>query len=179
VHFGQRALSLFVVLEGSVQLYLDDDAGRVVELQQLGPGECFGAMSLGDLSHTGSFRTLNACSLCVVPRAEFEDLMRTREDLSAFLTLSLIDRIRTLTEVVRGLALMDVYGRIARLLEEQAALVATGRRRVISLSQLAISKKVGASPAMVNRILRELAAGGFLTASRGQIELLKPIPARR
>jgi CRP/FNR family cyclic AMP-dependent transcriptional regulator len=178
VHAGETAESLHLVLEGKVQLYLDDASGRTAELQRLDPGDCFGIVALSRNAHAASARTLCATKLCSVAHGEFEALLGVRPDLALYVLHALIGRVQSLTDHVRGLALMDVYGRVARLLSESAGTVA-GVRRMINLSQKSIAERVGASPAMVNRILQELAAEGFILSTRGQIELLRDLPLQR
>ena len=174
---GEPAQALYLVLEGTLLVYLDDESGRVAELRRLGPGEYFGELMLGGQVRTASVKTLTASRLCVVRRAEFEQILSKRPDLAFHIIQTLIERIRYLTDNVRGLALMDVYGRVARLLNETGQPGGNGRA-VVDLSQQAIAERVGASRAMVNRILQDLVAGGYIAASRGRIEMLKTLPQR-
>lgn len=174
---GEPAEALYLVLEGSLLVYLDDESGRVAELRRIGPGEYFGELMLGGHVRTASVKTLTPAKLCVVRRTEFERILSKRPDLAFHVIQTLIERVRNLTDNVRGLALMDVYGRVARLLNESAR-VGEGSRQVVDLSQQAIAERVGASRSMVNRILQDLVAGGYIAASRGHIELVKALPQR-
>jgi CRP/FNR family cyclic AMP-dependent transcriptional regulator len=174
---GEPAEALYLALEGHLLVYLDDESGKGVELRRLGPGEYFGELMLGGHVRTASVRTLTAARLCVVGRPQFERILSKRPDLAFHLIQTLIERVRNLTDNVRGLALMDVYGRIAKLLSETPR-AGTGDRQVVTLSQQAIAERVSASRSMVNRILQDLVAGGYIAASRGRIELLKSLPRR-
>jgi CRP/FNR family cyclic AMP-dependent transcriptional regulator len=174
---GEPAEALYLVLEGNLLVYLDDESGRVAELRRLGPGEYFGELMLGGHVRTASVKTLTAARLCVVRRVEFERILSNRPDLAFHVIQTLIERVRNLTDNVRGLALMDVYGRVARLLNESAR-AGVDEHPVVDLSQQAIAERVGASRSMVNRILQDLVAGGYIAASRGRIEMLKALPPR-
>jgi CRP/FNR family cyclic AMP-dependent transcriptional regulator len=174
---GEPAEALYLVLEGSLLVFLDDESGRVAELRRLGPGEYFGELMLGGHVRTASVKTLTPAKLCVVRRTDFENILSKRPDLAFHVIQTLIERVRNLTDNVRGLALMDVYGRVARLLKESAR-PGDGSTQVVDLSQQAIAERVGASRSMVNRILQDLVAGGYIAASRGRIEFLKPLPLR-
>jgi DNA-binding transcriptional regulator LsrR (DeoR family) len=46
------------------------------------------------------------------------------------------------------------------------------------ITQQELADRVGASRDMVNRVLRDLATGGYVRISRKSIALLKPLPAR-
>jgi CRP/FNR family cyclic AMP-dependent transcriptional regulator len=46
------------------------------------------------------------------------------------------------------------------------------------LSQARIAERLGASKAMVNRLLQDLVRGGYAEVSRERIVLLKRLPAR-
>jgi len=177
VNVGEPAETLFLVLEGRLLVYLDDESGKVAELRRLGAGEYFGELMIGGRVRTASVRTLTPASLCLVGRAHFERVLSERPDLAFHLIQTLIERVRNLTDHVRGLALMDVYGRMRKVLNE-APRVGKGPRPVVALSQQAIAKRVNASTSMVNRLLQDLAAGGYVAVSRGRIELLKPLPQR-
>jgi CRP/FNR family cyclic AMP-dependent transcriptional regulator len=174
---GEPAEALYLVMEGSLLVYLDDDSGRVAELRRLGPGEYFGELMLSGRVRTASVRSLSPAKLCVVRRANFERILSQRPDLAFHVIQTLIERVRDLTDNVRGLALMDVYGRVARLLNESAQ-NPEENRRVVALSQQRIAERVGASRSMVNRILQDLVAGGYVATTRGRIELLRTLPPR-
>ena len=53
-------------------------------------------------------------------------------------------------------------------------------RRVVPgpLSQARIAERLGASRAMVNRLLQDLARGGYIEVTRARIVLLKKLPPR-
>lgn len=174
---GEPAETLYIVIEGELRVYVSDDEGREAELSRLGPNEYFGEMMLGSRVRTASVRTLSPARLCVVQRADFERLIQARPDLALHLIQTLIRRIMALTGSVQSLALMDVYGRVARLLVELAR-EQDGRRVVPRMSQQKIADRIGASRSMVNRILKDLGEGGFISVGRDFIELHRELPRR-
>jgi CRP/FNR family cyclic AMP-dependent transcriptional regulator len=174
---GEPAESLYLVLDGELMVYVDDESGNVAELARLGPGQYFGELMLASAVRTASVRTLAQARLCMVRRVDFEAILRRRPDLGFHIIQTLIARIKALTENVRGLALMDVYGRVARLLLNAAG--TDGEKRAIQgVSQQAIAERVGASRSMINRILNDLAAGGYIELRRGEIRLKRDLPKR-
>jgi CRP/FNR family cyclic AMP-dependent transcriptional regulator len=88
----------------------------------------------------------------------------------------LIGRARALTASVKSLALMDVYGRVARLLLELAEDGENGLVIPQRLTQQEIASRIGASREMVSRILKDLSTGGYLTQSRTGIVLHRKPP---
>ena len=104
-------------------------------------------------------------------------MLASRPDLAFHLIQTLIHRVSNLTERMRGHVLLDVYGRMVRLFDDVAD-GSGGARPVVPLSQQAIAERVGASRAMVNRIVQDLERGGYIASTRGRIELLKALPKR-
>ena len=84
----------------------------------------------------------------------------------------------TLTHTVSRLASLDVYGRLVGLFDV-LAVDAAGQRIVPGpLSQVRIAERLGASRAMVNRLLQDLTNGGYIEVSRERIVLLRELPRR-
>ena len=174
---GEPAEALYIVIEGQLRVYVSDEEGHEAELSRLGPNEYFGELMLGSRVRTATVRTLSPARLCMVRRDDFEGLIRTRPDLAFHLIQTLILRIVTLTANVQSLALMDVYGRIVRLFMELGH-EHDGRRTVPRMSQQEIAERIGASRSMVNRILKDLGEGGFISVTRESIELHRDLPRR-
>jgi CRP/FNR family cyclic AMP-dependent transcriptional regulator len=174
---GEPAQALYVILEGRVRVFVSDEDGKEVELNVMGEGEYFGELMLASHRRTASVKTLVPSRLCMVDRETFERILAARPDLAFHLIQTLIERVKALTESVSSLALMDVYGRVARLFVELAETV-DGRQRVPAMSQQAIAERVGASRSMINRILKDLTEGGYLTVGKDHIELHRALPRR-
>jgi CRP/FNR family cyclic AMP-dependent transcriptional regulator len=114
----------------------------------------------------------------VVTRDVLLEAIRKSPDFALQLIAKLIDRARLATDNVKHLALLDVYGRVARLLlnmaeEKDGKLVIPEK-----LTQQDIAERVGASRDMVSRIVRDLTAGGYITVDHKQITINKKPPAR-
>jgi CRP/FNR family cyclic AMP-dependent transcriptional regulator len=159
---GDRTDSLYIILEGRVKAFVADADGKEAVLSTQGPGEYFGEMVLDEGPRSASVMTLEASRFLIVPKADFKDFLVRNPLFAARLIEKLIHRVRALTENVKSLALMDVYGRIARLLLDLAEkrdgkLVITER-----LTQKDIASRVGASREMVSLILKDLTAGGYI-----------------
>ena len=173
---GEPALSMYVIQQGRLRVYVSDDDGREVELNTLGPGEYFGELMLDGQTRSASVVTLTPARLTMIVRADFEHTLMQRPDIAFHVIQHLIQRVRALSRNVQGLVSKDVYGRVAQLFNELAR--DEGRLRVVPgpLSQQAIADRVGASRSMINRILQDLVAGGYVEVSRERIVLKKPLP---
>jgi CRP/FNR family cyclic AMP-dependent transcriptional regulator len=174
---GEPARTLYVIVEGRVRVFVSDDNGKEAELNVMGEGEYFGELMLASHRRTASVTTLVPCRLCAVDRETFERILAGRPDLAFHLIQTLIERVKALTDSVSSLALRDVYGRVAQLFLELAQTV-DGRQRVPAMSQQAIAERVGASRSMINRILKDLTKGGYLTVGKDHIELHRALPRR-
>ena len=83
------------------------------------------------------------------------------------------------TDNVKNLALLDVYGRVARLLLNMAVEIEDGKMRIPEkITQQEIAERVGASRDMVSRIFRDLTAGGYISVENRIITINKKPPAR-
>ena len=175
---GDETDSLYVVLSGKVRVFVADDKGREVQLNQLGAGEYFGEVTLDGGPRSASVMAIEDCRCAVVKRAELTTFLEKQPELSLHIVRKLAHRVRELTENVRSLALMDVYGRVARLLLELAE--NQEGRLVISehLTHKDIASRVGASREMISRIFSDLSDGGYVRKEEGHLVIARKPPPR-
>src|SRR5688572_26303659 len=117
---GENTDALYIILEGRVRAYVSDASGREAVLSVMGPGEYFGEVAFDEGPRSASVITLEPCRLVVVPRVEFAQFLEDHPEFAHHFINKLIQRIRTLTQSVSSLSLMDAYGRVARLLLESS-----------------------------------------------------------
>jgi len=174
---GDTTDSLYIILEGRVKAFVSDGEGHDMVLSTQGPGEYFGEMALDEGPRSASIMTLEPSRFLVVQKSDLRDFVMKTPAFALSLIEKLIHRARSLTANVKSLALMDVYGRVARLLLELAE--DTGDKLTIPqrLTQQEIASRIGASREMVSRILKDLSSGGYLTQSRTGIVLHRKPPA--
>ncbi|HEY5898713.1 MAG TPA: Crp/Fnr family transcriptional regulator, partial [Burkholderiales bacterium] len=173
---GDQTDSLYVLLEGRVKAFVSDEGGREVVLNVIGRGDYFGELVLDGGPRSASILTLEPARTYIVPRAEVERLLSENPAFARDFTRRLISKVRSLTTQVRDLALKDVYARLAAFVEANA--VEQGAQRMIpeKLTQNEIAARIGASREMVNRILKDLAAGGYVSVDGRQIMLHRKLP---
>ena len=174
---GDDSDSLYAVLSGKVKVYLSDDEGKEIIINILSGGDYFGELALmDDEPRSASVMTLEESKLAVLSKSAFEDCLKKNPQVALPIIKGLSARLRNLTENVKSLALMDVYGRVARTLLEMAEPV--GENLVISqrLTQREIASMVGASREMVSRILKDLSVGGYITIQNKTITINEKLP---
>lgn len=178
INEGDETSSLYVIIEGRVKVYLTDQHGKEVILNTQGPGEYFGEVSLlDDRPRSASVATLEDSKFAVLMRQAFIDCLRENPDIALQIIRGLTERLRALSENVRSLALMDVYGRVARLLLD-AAVTCDGVQVIDEkLTYVDIAARVGASPKMVGRIMQELKKGGYLRKAGRKLIIEKSFPS--
>jgi CRP/FNR family cyclic AMP-dependent transcriptional regulator len=178
VNEGDSTDSLYIILSGKVKVFLADDEGRHVTLATQGAGEYFGEMVLDGGPRSASVMTLEPCRFAVVSKEAFAAYLMRDGEFALRLVKRLIGRARTLTHSVRSLALMDVYGRVARLLLELAVEKEGVRVVPEKLTQQEVADRVAASREMVSLILKDLVAGGYISISKKIITINKEPPKR-
>jgi CRP/FNR family cyclic AMP-dependent transcriptional regulator len=176
---GDDTDSLYLILAGRVKVYLSDEAGKELILAIKGPGQYFGEMVLDSQPRSASVMTLEPSQFAILSRADFKAFLLRHAEVALQLIENLIRVARGLTHNVRSLAMLDVYGRVARILLELAVDQGGGKLVIPEkLTQKDIAARVGASREMINRILRDLTTGGYVTLEGGRITINKAPPAR-
>ena len=174
---GDTTDSLYVVLSGRVKAFVSDESGREAVVNTIGVGDYFGELVLDGGPRSASIMTLEPCRLFVIPQADVERLLEANPAFARDLLRKLIGKVRSLTGRVADLALKDVYARLVKFIDENAA--DEQGRRVISerLTQSDIAERIGGSREMVSRILKDLAVGGYVAIESRQIVVLRDLPA--
>jgi CRP/FNR family transcriptional regulator, cyclic AMP receptor protein len=176
VQEGDKSDQLYVLLAGKLKVFLADDDGKEVVVDMLSPKQYFGEMALDAEPRSASVMTVEASKLAVIQREDFKRFLAENPEAAFALIVTLIRRARNLTRAVGNLALLDVYGRVARLLidnagEESGQLVVTPK-----MSQQEIAERIGSSREMVSRILSDLKAGGYVSIDSGRMVIKQNLP---
>ena len=163
---GEETDALYIILSGRAKVLIPDEQGREVILATLGPNEFFGEMGLlDDQPRSASVETLEACQMLRFSKSGFMACLKNNFDLAMIIINNLVRRLRAADRKIESLALIDVYGRVARLLLDQAEEV-DGMWIVRSAPpKQEIARMIGASREMVSRVMKDL-------ESRGLIQLL-------
>jgi CRP/FNR family cyclic AMP-dependent transcriptional regulator len=172
VRSGDVTDSLYVLINGSARVLNSDEEGREVILSILGPGDFFGEMGLIDGSpRSADVVAAESCELLVISKADFKRCLQENFEVALNIMKRLVERLREADRKIESLALMDVYGRVAKLLLEFSE-VHDGQKVIRrKLTKQDIAKMIGASREMVSRVMKDLEASGYIRVEEGQIVL--------
>lgn len=173
LHAGDRTDFVYFILSGMLKVLVSDEEGREVILSNLGPGEFFGEMGvLDDNPRSATVIASTPCELIVVSKTDFKRCLAENFDVSLYIMRNLVKRLRNADRKIESLALIDVYGRVARLLLEMAEEDAEGQQVVLrKISKQDIAKMIGASREMVSRVMKDLQLRGLIEEGNGRILL--------
>lgn len=178
---GDAGDIVYVLLRGRCKVFATEDDQREIIYGYIEPGEYFGEMSLDGGKRSASVITLQDCECAAVTQATLRQYTLAQPEFAFELIDRVIARARAATLAVRDMALLDVYGRLARLLEAMATPEpdAAGERPIHdTITQQELANRVGSSREMVSRIIKDLERGGYLALRQRHIVLLKKLPAR-
>lgn len=163
VRAGESTDSLYILVSGRAKVTNTDEEGREIILAWLGPGEFFGEMGLID----GSPRSANVvatepCELLFLGRGSFQRCLQDNFQVAQKLMRILVLRLRAADRKIESLALLDVYGRVARLLLDMSEEVEGQRIVKKKMSKQDMAKMIGASREMVSKVMRDLELSGYI-----------------
>ena len=176
INEGDVGDALYVILSGRVKVYSSNEAGREFVIDFHGAGEYVGEMTLDGEARSASVMTVEPTTCAVVNRAQFRDFILAHPDFAMHLIDRLIHRLRVTTGNLKSLALSDVYGRLARLLNTLSQDVDGKSIVPEKLTQQDIADRVGASRDMIGKLMKDLIAGGYLAVEDRTITILKKLP---
>jgi CRP/FNR family cyclic AMP-dependent transcriptional regulator len=170
---GDPIDSLYIVISGRLKVMMGDADGKEVILSLIGPGEFFGEMGLIDESpRSASVVAIEPCELLSVTKRDFRKCLQENFEMAMTVMRGLVRRLREADRKIGSLALLDVYGRVARLLLDMSENV-NGQKIVTKrLPKQDIAKMIGASREMVSRVMKDLQMGGYIEM-RGSTILLR------
>ena len=118
---GEGGDAIYIVLAGRLRAFVSDTRGRQVTLGHHGPGEYVGEMSLDGGPRSASVEAAEPTTCVVVTRESVLRHLAEDPEFTLGLITRLIRRARLATESARSMALLDVYSRLRRVLEQRAA----------------------------------------------------------
>ena len=180
IHEGDDSDSLFLILDGRVKVFLTSEKGREVILNTQSTGEYFGELALlDDLPRSASVITVESSQVCVISKAAFQGVLIGHPRIALKVIKNLTQRVRALTDNVKNLALLDVYGRVARTLLSIAVECEGEEGKMVvepKPTHQDLGKMVGASREMVTRIMKDLVVGGYVHVEHERIVIHQKLP---
>jgi CRP/FNR family cyclic AMP-dependent transcriptional regulator len=163
--------SLFVLRAGRVKVVLIGEDGREVILGVLEPGAHFGELALiDDQPRSAHVIAMEDAQLLILRREDFRRRVEANASVAWALLTELSRRLRRADVKIGGLVLLDVPGRIARLLLDLAN--ETGSDAIEKpLTHQTIAQMIGASRETVSRAMKEFQDAGLITVERRRISV--------
>lgn len=159
--------ALFVVTGGRVKVVLYGSTGREVILSLFKPGDFFGEMSLLDNQpRSANVIAVEESRLLVLDRSSFARHLTANPKTALNVLAELSRRLRRADSIIGNLALLDVYGRVARYLRELAKAEGKPHANGVEIrerpTQSEIAAMIGTSRETVSRALSEFQRRGFI-----------------
>lgn len=161
--------ALYIVADGDVKVSLSGGSGREIILSTLSAGDFFGEMSLVDGEPRSATVTCTTdAHILRLSRRDFLQLMRSYPSIGINVMTEMCVRLRRADEAIGNLALLDVYGRVARYLlerveEEGDRSDDDGGSWLRKMpTQQHIASRIGTSRETVSRALSEFQRRGFI-----------------
>ena len=174
---GDPTDSLYILISGRIKVLMSDLDGKEVILAILEPNEFVGEMGLIDNSpRSANVVALEPCEVVCISKSDFKRCLADNFEMAMTVMRGLVKRLRDADNQIGSLALMDVFGRVARLLLETAEVV--GGEKVVTrkLSKQDIARMIGASREMVSRVMKHLQAAGYIEVRGDAIIIRENIP---
>ncbi|HVF20112.1 MAG TPA: Crp/Fnr family transcriptional regulator [Mycobacteriales bacterium] len=164
VHEGESGTTLFVIVEGSVAVFVTAETGDRMTLATLGPTDVVGEIALLDEGpRSASAEAIEPTTVLVLSRATFLDLVRTQPKIVDGVLRAMGAMVRRLSEQTADFVFLDLPGRVAKTvlrLAHDADGDATPAE--ICVTQGRLAEMVGGSRQSVNQILQHFQARGML-----------------
>lgn len=168
--------ALYIILKGRVKVSIYNEAGKELILSVLKDGDFVGEMALLD----GEPRSANVIALektssLVLDRIDFVSYLKKCPDLAIKILKVLSQRLRQTDEQIANLALLDVYGRIARLLihlaKSEGVKTETGVLIKTKLTHQEMAGMVGTSRETVSRAFSDFRKKNIITEDDNGIRI--------
>lgn len=163
VEQGSKSNALFILLSGRARVVSVDAKGREVIIAVLHAGDYIGEMSLIDGEpHSATVQAEVQTDVMMLGRVAFLQCLPENTSMSFAIMRGLALRLRRADRKIESLALMDVYGRVARALMELTDEMQDEHVIRNKLSRQDLAKMVGASREMVSRVMKDFEQQGFV-----------------
>lgn len=157
----------FMIVAGRIKVTILGDDGREVILSILGPDDFFGEMALLDNEpRSATAIAVEDSELLSLHRHDFQSVLADNRSIMSALIKILVSRIRKANHQISTLALLDVYGRVARVIVDMARdegrRLKDGRIAFRRATHQEIANRIGTTRETVTRMLKDLERQGMI-----------------
>jgi len=159
--------TFFIIVEGRIKVTILGDDGREVILSVLGRGDFFGEMALLDNEpRSATAIAVEDTELLTLHRNDFQSVLTDNRSITSGLIKILTARLRKANHQISTLALLDVYGRVARVIvdtaRDEGKRLKDGRIAFRRATHQEIANRIGTTRETVTRMLKDLERQGLI-----------------
>ena len=159
--------SFFCIVDGRIKVTILGDDGREVILSVLGRGDFFGEMALLDNEpRSATAIAVEDTELLSLHRNDFQSVLADNRSIMSALIKILTARLRRANHQISTLALLDVYGRVARVIvdtaRDEGKRLKDGRIAFRRATHQEIANRIGTTRETVTRMLKDLERQGLI-----------------
>jgi len=159
--------SFFCIVAGRIKVTILGDDGREVILSVLGRGDFFGEMALLDNEpRSATAIAVEDTELLSLHRNDFQSVLSDNRSIMSALIKILAARLRRANHQISTLALLDVYGRVARVIvdtaRDEGKRLKDGRIAFRRATHQEIANRIGTTRETVTRMLKDLERQGLI-----------------
>ncbi len=167
---GDPGDAVYVVVDGEVEVRNSKPDGRDVRLVALGPGALVGEMAALDGGpRSADVAATRRARLWRIARSAMLAALEAEPKAAVALVIELSARLRVADGAISDKTVLDLAGRLARLLLTEA-----GASGLVALTQTEIGRRLGFSREKVNRKIHEWVREGWVEVSPAGIRMLDP-----
>lgn len=168
---GEPGDALYVVIEGEVEVGVATEGGRHVRFAALGAGAVLGELAALDGGpRSADARASRRTRLWKIPREALLEAIAAEPQAALALLAELAGRVRKADQAIEAAVLLDLPGKVAKLLLEESA----NGARVVALNQTEMARRISVSREKLNRRLHLWADEGVVDITRSGVKVLAP-----
>jgi CRP/FNR family cyclic AMP-dependent transcriptional regulator len=168
---GEKPDGLYFILSGEVRLVLHGSKGRDLIVAAIGRDEFFGEAIITDAEPLAtSVQSHEHCEVLYVPRHTLLKLLQYSPGAAIVMLRAMINRLSDAHRRIASLFLVDVYGRVMRVLLEHGR--DTKGEWIVDVGSEQIAAMVGASREMVSRVIKDMISKGAVRRCRRKLIVL-------
>ena len=174
---GQAPEAFLLLVSGTVRVQQVSETGREIVLYRVSAGDSCAlttACLMGYDDYQAEAIAETDVEAVAIPRATFDDLIARSVDFRRFVFTAFSHRVTDLFKVIEEVAFSRVDVRLAQRLLERAN--SAGR---IDLTHQQLAAELGTAREVVSRQLTEFQRRGWITTSRGAIDITRPTALRQ
>ena len=168
---GDEGQGLYIIRNGRIKICADDREGKELVFTYLSSGDLLGEIAILDgLPRSATAIAVTRANTFYLDRRDFLEFLKTSPQACIDIIIGLCKNLRRVSAQLEEVSFLDVSGRIARNLISLSAREQSSP--VCAITQEELAGVVGASRAMVNKILNSFVDLGFIALARKKITIV-------